>query len=631
MNKRRARIIFPIPTSIDKFELDSFEGLEMIPMEIRARGGAKILSFAQDLLASPQALPLYRSQVLFLGPEKSGKTLLQESLFPIVGWFEIKDKPLQIFSFRHFLILQGKNLSRYTSENCQKFVNRYVLNHEEWRIQDLNDDLQPGFLLIQTGKKRRRLELHVENKKMKGVWFTRLSRCLEKESDADLDPQAFRISSPALFQKIPEKSRLELTVWDFPGSRSHFERLLHLISPRSLCVAVWNLADEQSLNELEKWISTFLACHPPECHSEPWVIVVGTHLGTLPLLARLESEKRGREQIVKSILAKYGVESFQYVEVDSLGLEGISFLKVKLIELALAQPHMGEKVPRSYLLVEDYLQRLRFSEGNQFPVAKVEDFPSRLGKPEAILRALSLFSQWKTCLLHPNPPYNVVYDPLSFFKNYIYKVISLNQTMYPDEKGAIVPFNNTPMFFPEKEKSMVKEFFSSTLSFTNNLGLSFSSNGFHLAGKATSHSGPTTIFPLFLSKRPPGVLELWWKNERMEIQEETSNLYFNVLPEVLVSALLTSVQGLLFRSTLWSRGALLEVDKARVLLTVNPILRHVQVVARSRERSDCASAIQSVISQLIPCLTLFPGVYLRAEPLENMVFLLHFLNQYRKT
>jgi len=56
--------------------LESTEGLEIIPIEIRNQGTKSIVQYILDLCKSPNSNPLYRTKLMAVGFENVGKTTI---------------------------------------------------------------------------------------------------------------------------------------------------------------------------------------------------------------------------------------------------------------------------------------------------------------------------------------------------------------------------------------------------------------------------------------------------------------------------------------------------------------------------------------------------------------------------
>ena len=109
---------------IDDIKLESTEGLEIIPIEIRNQGTKSIVQYILDLCKSPNSNPLYRTKLMVVGFENVGKTTILDCLFPIIDFGEKKRK---FQKPEHLFELQGKYFRRYKPEELNKFIKKLYL------------------------------------------------------------------------------------------------------------------------------------------------------------------------------------------------------------------------------------------------------------------------------------------------------------------------------------------------------------------------------------------------------------------------------------------------------------------------------------------------------------------------
>ncbi|KAK3737158.1 hypothetical protein RRG08_016463 [Elysia crispata] len=155
---------------------------------------------------------------------------------------------------------------------------------------------------------------------------------------------------------------LHFSVWDFAGQTVYYNTHQFFLSNRAVYLLLWNIRLGFEHAGLDFWLSS-VACHAPKAP----ILVVGTHCdkvekGKLPM----EELKRRFPQIV----------SFHFV--SSYSGEGIGDLKLKLVESALEQKYMGEKVPEAWLSLEKHLDKLRAKEA-LLPWKKIEEVAGTAG------------------------------------------------------------------------------------------------------------------------------------------------------------------------------------------------------------------------------------------------------------
>ena len=98
---------------------------------------------------------------------------------------------------------------------------------------------------------------------------------------------------------------------------------------------------------------------------------------------------------------------FEYIEVSSKRGENMSLLHERITSGALGHAYMGELIPKSYLLVEDEIIKMREEKKKkakgvkELPIVDLRiEFVSRLGemKENEVMRAIRLLHLWGSCV-----------------------------------------------------------------------------------------------------------------------------------------------------------------------------------------------------------------------------------------
>ena len=157
--------------------MESTEGLETIPIEIRNQGTKLIVQYIFDLCQSPNSKPLYRTKLMVVGYENVGKTTLLDCLFPLSDYILVPTS----FATNHlyFFRLEGKFLNRYGQGGLYK---QYILENKEWSLtkkirkklfQGKNDY---GIEIEKIDKWKENIVLYFENEERRDKWFERISK-----------------------------------------------------------------------------------------------------------------------------------------------------------------------------------------------------------------------------------------------------------------------------------------------------------------------------------------------------------------------------------------------------------------------------------------------------------------------
>jgi len=143
---------------IDDTKLESTEGLEIIPIEIRNQGTKSIAQYILDLCQSPNSNPLYRTKLMVVGYDNVGKTTLIDCLFPLRDLGEKKGK---LGRNEYLIELQGKSFRRYKSNELNKDYKETILENKQWSIQEIKET---GLELIPLNyKTQKKIEIYFKD------------------------------------------------------------------------------------------------------------------------------------------------------------------------------------------------------------------------------------------------------------------------------------------------------------------------------------------------------------------------------------------------------------------------------------------------------------------------------------
>ena len=100
------------------------------------------------------------------------------------------------------------------------------------------------------------------------------------------------------------------------------------------------------------------------------------------------------------------VPSLQYFEVScSSSLENIDKVQEAIFKTALSHSYMGERVPKSYVTVSEYLKKEQDDKQikEEIPVLDLIEVFLKYSEP-LVKRALGLLSLWGECVYFDSPP-----------------------------------------------------------------------------------------------------------------------------------------------------------------------------------------------------------------------------------
>jgi len=382
--------------------LESFEGLGIIPIDILERGTKKIVEYMLDLFRSPSGDPLFRSKLMVVGYESVGKTTILDCLFPLEGHLTQQGMLLKT---KYWFELQGNTLRKYekrgdTVPDKDKVI---AFENRQWEVVALPKDF--GIKVTPKLAGQKEIEVYCGDRETQEAWLGRLRRVCMNEAthgieiqshsiDNDITREYFRKSILA-GKEVGENAKIDVSVWDFAGQQDYYNNHHYFISTRTVFLVLWKMSegDEKGMRELEFWFRS-LATHLGVSSSSTVssssssssggegesdgqlapsqaatslsgtyysIIVVGTFLDHSSVK---KGEKAIRKKKIEGIARECGLGAssssssslLQYYEVScSSSLENIVEVQDGMVRTMLSHSYMGERVPKSYLTISDFL------------------------------------------------------------------------------------------------------------------------------------------------------------------------------------------------------------------------------------------------------------------------------------
>jgi len=400
--------------------LESAEGLEIIPIEIRNKGTKSIVQYILDLYKPSNSKPnsdpssdldkssvlrqifepnsnfdsnsntnttsnlnskpistsdpLYRTKLMVVGFENVGKTTILDCLFPIQNLGETK----RLFRKTEYRIeLQGKYLRKYKPNELNAVYKEIILENEQWSLQRAE---QPGLkLILLNDKTQKKIEIYFKNQETRDKWAERLRRVIKNFATHGIEIQdqilqnenelsnVSELVKSLHFSKDQQKlvSNIDVSIWDFAGQHDYYNNHHYFLSTRTVFLVLWKMKDEkeglEGLNFWFKSLSSHLKYDLTLTNGKPYfsIIVVGTFLDDQNV-NRSEESRKLREQEILKIARSNGIDySIQICEVSCSTLKNIKGLKQDIYKIALTHGYMGEKLPIGYLNIKNSIEELR--------------------------------------------------------------------------------------------------------------------------------------------------------------------------------------------------------------------------------------------------------------------------------
>jgi len=415
---------------VEDVKIENYQGLGIIPKEILDQGLKAVVNFLLDLFRSPEGEAHYRSKIMTVGYESIGKTTLLDCIFPIMGeLFQKEVKLMKKERKAYFFVLKGKYLMKFSDKwaylsswQSPEPLEEVELNHREWSVTKNNEKADKGrygiiISPLKQDKQSKVIDIFTKSQEEQDAWITRLKRICFNEAthgisiaNPDLNEHPMVAKKMAIQKEITGKeAKLGISVWDFAGQHDYYNSHHYFLSTRTVFLVLYRLDQgEEGLEGLSFWIRSLSAyLDPSTCNQEFSIVIVGTYLDCLNEIQR--SKKRERAFKAQEICVENGLDvAFQYFEVSCSTLENINDVEEAIYNSMFNHTYMGERVPKSYIIIENAVRELRIFN-QDLPIVNIQaiidhckdQLPLEL---ETVKRALSLLSLWGECIYFADHP-----------------------------------------------------------------------------------------------------------------------------------------------------------------------------------------------------------------------------------
>jgi len=619
--------------------LESTEGLEIIPIEIRNHGTKSIVQYILDLCKSPNSNPLYRTKLMAVGYENVGKTTILDCLFPIRDLGETKRK---LGRNEYLIELQGKYLRKYKPNELNKIHKEIILENKQWNVQEIKET---GLELISLiDKSQKKIEIYFKDQETRDKWIERLKRVILNSATHGIEVNT-HIWNSSTFNQLQNKDlenknrnliekkekkdkddQVEYSTWDFAGQNDYYNTHHYFLSNRSTFLVLFRMDKGiKGLESLDFWLKS-LSYHLNQNHCDekgkPFysIIIIGTFLDSIN---NQSSDENLRKTKVMEMYDKNGLKSPPfYFEVSCSTLENIDELREIIFNISLGHSCMGENVPIGYLLIEKSIHKLRKLKQDH-PIIGIQDLIFHIQSQyqslfefdfEFIKRALRLLHEWGICIYFGKPielSNIVVLDPQYFTKNILGDLFKADESIRRLRLNGIIEYSqlnkiwNGPTHLIDTYLSLLEKFEVCFL-------LKDQHNG------NENENEKKLIIPNLLSD--PDIIKE--TNSQMEeIKEELEKKWpktiprgeieierifsFNQVPSEMVSRLLVRFHDKIVDNIIWRRGVLLkhsddqnESGNILCLLEVKMLENLFEIRIRGKERKECLKMMKYIYEEV---------------------------------
>jgi len=627
---------------IEDIKLESTEGLEIIPIEIRNQGTKSIVQYILDLCKSPNSKPLYRTKLMVVGYENVGKTTILDCLFPIRDLGETKGTLVRT---EYLIELQGKYLRKYKPNELNKIHKEIILENKQWNVQEIKET---GLELIPViDKSQKKIEIYFKDQETRDKWIERLKRVILNSATHGIEVNTHIWNSSAFNQfqhqnqsqnfeekqNINEKERkdkdekekkknqddqVEFSTWDFAGQHDYYNTHHYFLSNRSTFLVLYRMDQGiKGLESLDFWLkslSSHLNQNYCDDNGKPFysIIIIGTFLDSI-VNDNQSVNKNFRKTKIMEIYDKNGLKSPPfYFEVSCSTLENIDELREIIFNISLSHSYMGENVPVGYLTIEKSIYEFRKLKQNH-PIIEIQELMTYIQSQyqfsfefdiEFVKRALKLLHEWGICIYFDKPielSNIIVLDPQYFTKKILGNLFKADESIRKMRLNGIIDYSqlnkiwNGPTTLVDTYESLLENFEVCFILKDQQNG-----NQKKLIIPNLLSEGKTKIIEDQLEKKWPKTIP----REEIEIERIFS---FSQVPSEMVSRLLVRFHDRIVDNIIWRRGVLLkhfddqkenENDNILCLLEVKMEENLFEIRIRGKERNKCLKMMKYIYEEV---------------------------------
>jgi len=646
---------------IEDIKLESTEGLEIIPIEIRNQGTKSIVQYIFDLCKSPKSKPLYRTKLIVVGHENVGKTTLLDCLFPLID--KTRARKFAGLNSEYFT-LEGKYLSQY---NQGKLCKQYILENNEWNVTKkikkelFQDKKVSGIEIVRIQKPKEKVELYFENEEIRDKWFERILKLISNKATHGIEVNK-HIWKSSRFNQLQNKNfkikqngnrnrnenedkekknkdvHVEYSTWDFAGQNDYYNTHHYFLSNRSIFLVLYRMDQGiKGLESLDFWLKS-LSSHLNQTYCDqngkPFysIIIIGTFLDSDLVLNDLYL-KGTRSRRIEEMYNENGLKSPPfYFEVSCSTLQNIEDLREIIFNISLGHSYMGENVPIGYLSIEKSIYELRKLKQNH-PIIEIQDLINHVQSQyqssfefhiEFTKGALRLLNEWGICIYfdEPNGFSNiVVLDPQYFTKSILGDLFKADESSRQLRSNGIIDYSqlnkiwNGPANLIDTYLSLLQKFEVCFLLKDQQNGdqneNQTGKNENQTEKKSENQNQKKLVIPNLLSEDKTKIIEetlgkKWPITIPLETIEIERIFSFNQVPSEMVSRLLVRFHDKIVDNIIWRRGVLLkhfddnknENENVLCLLEVKMEENLFEIKIRGKERNKCLEMMKYIYEEV---------------------------------
>jgi len=607
--------------------LDNYEGLEIIPIEIKSKGTQEIARYILDLDLAKSSQPLYRTKLMVVGYENVGKTTILDCLFPIQDLGKTQGK---LVKTEYLIELQGKYFRKYKPSELDKVHREIILEDRQWNIQEIKEiGLEVSPL---NDKNQMNIEIYFNDQQTRDKWLKKFSRLVVNTATHGIEVNTHIWNTSTFNQhqnkdleakqnengkeKKEKDDQVEFSTWDFAGQNDYYNTHHYFLSNRSIFLVLYRMDQGiKGLESLDFWLKS-LSSHLDQKYCDekgkPFysIIIVGTFLDS-KLVLNDDHIKDTRKRRVEEMYQQNGLKSPPfYFEVSCSTLENIEELREIIFNISLSHSYMGEIIPVGYLTIEKSIYELRKLKHGH-PIIEIQDLFTYVQSQfrssfkfdiEFTKRALRLLHEWGICIYFDKPielSNIIVLDPQHLTKTILGDLFKADESIRHLRLNGIIDCSqlnkiwNGPIHLIDTYLSLLQKFEICFILEDQRI-----ENQKKLIIPNLLSEDKTKIIEEKLEKKWPITIP----RGKIEIEKIFS---FNQVPSEMVSRLLVRFHDKIVDNIIWRRGVLLkhfnnnnENENVLCLLEVKMEENLFEIRIRGKERNGCLEMMKYIYEEV---------------------------------
>ncbi|CAH1800343.1 unnamed protein product [Owenia fusiformis] len=331
-----------------------------------------------------------------------------------------------------------------------------------------------------------------------------------------------------------DENSVQFSVWDFAGQTVYYNTHQYFLSNRAVYMLLWNIRLGYEHAGLEFWLSS-IAVHAPKAP----IFIVGTH-----------SDQVAKWSLPKEdMMRRYPqIQGFHFISTH-LGT-GVEKLQDRLIDVALGQDYMGEKIPSVWINFENSVIKMR-NKASVVPLETIEELANEHGlfDKSEIDQVIQFLHDLGT-LQHFDNPFlrdRVVIEP-QWIVDVMSCVVSVKDSSIKDGNFYHKDIKDVWGKYPDELHEWL-------LRLTEEYDLTFPIS-----------KDKKNIVPCLLPTNPPKIP--WSEVDRVGGEKESKMIYkFDYLPAGLFNRGQVRLYQYSDSSVIWKKGSLLKKSGQKCLIT----------------------------------------------------------------